>query len=172
MTSSALALEPQSSEQLIALRRAVEVALEGKSEVVELALVALLARGHVLIEPIDREYVALGARMTDEQFLEIAHDLVDPDVCLLRRLIVQEAEVAARDLHAVADLAVELVEVAVRDRLPGGPLVDVVEDAGEHVSLGIELSRRVLPGMDLAFGRAPMAHDEEIAVATIRTRSL
>ncbi|MDQ2647882.1 MAG: MoxR family ATPase [Myxococcota bacterium] len=52
MTSSALALEPQSSEQLIALRRAVEVALEGKSEVVELALVALLARGHVLIEDV------------------------------------------------------------------------------------------------------------------------
>jgi len=52
MTSSALALEPQSSEQLSALRRAVEVALEGKSEVVELALVALLARGHVLIEDV------------------------------------------------------------------------------------------------------------------------
>jgi MoxR-like ATPase len=52
MTSSALALEPQSSEQLLALRRAVEVALEGKTEVVELALVALLARGHVLIEDV------------------------------------------------------------------------------------------------------------------------
>jgi MoxR-like ATPase len=52
MTSSALALEPQSSEQLLALRRAVEMALEGKTEVVELALVALLARGHVLIEDV------------------------------------------------------------------------------------------------------------------------
>ena len=52
MTSSALALEPQSSAQLTALRRAVEGALEGKSEVVELALVALLARGHILIEDV------------------------------------------------------------------------------------------------------------------------
>ncbi len=52
MTSSALALEPHSTEQLKALRRAVERALEGKPEVVELALVALLARGHVLIEDV------------------------------------------------------------------------------------------------------------------------
>jgi MoxR-like ATPase len=52
MTSSALALAPQRVEQLGELRKAVEGALEGKSEVVELALVALLARGHILIEDV------------------------------------------------------------------------------------------------------------------------
>jgi MoxR-like ATPase len=38
--------------ELQALRRAVEGALEGKHEAVELALVALLARGHLLIEDV------------------------------------------------------------------------------------------------------------------------
>lgn len=52
MTSSALAIETDSPQQLADLRRAVESALEGKPEVVELALLALLARGHVLIEDV------------------------------------------------------------------------------------------------------------------------
>ncbi|HYO93906.1 MAG TPA: AAA family ATPase, partial [Polyangiaceae bacterium] len=52
MTSSAHVLEPPRMERLSALRRAVEGALEGKPEVVELALIALLARGHVLIEDV------------------------------------------------------------------------------------------------------------------------
>ncbi len=52
MTSSAVAVEPQPLEQLVELRRAVEVALEGKQAVIELAIVALLARGHVLIEDV------------------------------------------------------------------------------------------------------------------------
>src|SRR5688572_14097091 len=52
MTSSALALEPRRAEQLLELRRAVGGALEGKSDVVELALIALLARGHVLLEDV------------------------------------------------------------------------------------------------------------------------
>jgi MoxR-like ATPase len=42
----------QRLEHLLELRRAVEGALEGKSEVVELALTALLARGHILIEDV------------------------------------------------------------------------------------------------------------------------
>src|SRR5262245_64503308 len=52
MSSSALALEPRRAEQLLELRRAVGGALEGKSEVTELALIALLARGHVLLEDV------------------------------------------------------------------------------------------------------------------------
>src|SRR5262245_63740544 len=52
MSSSALALEPRRAEQLLELRRAVGGALEGKSDVVELALIALLARGHVLLEDV------------------------------------------------------------------------------------------------------------------------
>jgi MoxR-like ATPase len=52
MTASAHVLEPTRIERLVSLRQAVEGALEGKSEVVELALIALLARGHVLIEDV------------------------------------------------------------------------------------------------------------------------
>jgi MoxR-like ATPase len=52
MSSSALALEPRRAEQLLELRRAVGGALEGKAEVVELALIALLAKGHVLLEDV------------------------------------------------------------------------------------------------------------------------
>jgi MoxR-like ATPase len=52
MSSSALALEPRRAEQLAELRLAVGGALEGKAEVVELALVALLSRGHVLLEDV------------------------------------------------------------------------------------------------------------------------
>jgi MoxR-like ATPase len=59
MTSSAAALQDQpiavraeSLALLPELRRAVERALEGKPEAVELALVALLARGHILIEDV------------------------------------------------------------------------------------------------------------------------
>jgi len=42
----------QRLEHLLELRRAVEGALEGKAEVVELALIALIARGHILIEDV------------------------------------------------------------------------------------------------------------------------
>src|SRR5512139_3815669 len=52
MTSSAVAVDSERVERLAELRSAVERALEGKSEVVELALVALLARGHILIEDV------------------------------------------------------------------------------------------------------------------------
>src|SRR5689334_4846616 len=52
MTASAHVLEPTRIERLVSLRQAVEGALEGKPEVVELALIALLARGHVLIEDV------------------------------------------------------------------------------------------------------------------------
>ncbi len=52
MSSTALALEHDGPSKLARLRSAVESALEGKSEVVELALLALLARGHVLIEDV------------------------------------------------------------------------------------------------------------------------
>ncbi|HEY6561512.1 MAG TPA: AAA family ATPase [Polyangiaceae bacterium] len=52
MTSSAVAVDAERVERLIELRRAVERALEGKTAAVELALVALIARGHVLIEDV------------------------------------------------------------------------------------------------------------------------
>ena len=52
MTTSALAVDATRIEQLLRLRRAVERALEGKPEAVELAIIAMLARGHVLIEDV------------------------------------------------------------------------------------------------------------------------
>lgn len=52
MTSSAVAVDAERIERLIELRRAVERALEGKTAAVELALIALIARGHVLIEDV------------------------------------------------------------------------------------------------------------------------
>lgn len=52
MTSSAVVADQDRLERLVDLRRAVEGALEGKPRAVELALVALLARGHVLIEDV------------------------------------------------------------------------------------------------------------------------
>jgi MoxR-like ATPase len=52
MTSSAVAIDAERIERLVELRRAVERALEGKPAAVELALVALLARGHILIEDV------------------------------------------------------------------------------------------------------------------------
>ncbi len=52
MTTPALALDASRVEQLVELRRAVERALEGKPEAVELSLIALLARGHILIEDV------------------------------------------------------------------------------------------------------------------------
>ena len=52
MSSSVLALPTEQAPRVAELRNAVESALEGKAEVVELALVALLARGHILIEDV------------------------------------------------------------------------------------------------------------------------
>ena len=52
MTSSAVALDNERIERLAELRRAIECALEGKTAVVELAIIALLARGHLLIEDV------------------------------------------------------------------------------------------------------------------------
>src|SRR5690606_41130689 len=52
MTTSAVAADSQHVEHLVDLRRAVEHALEGKPRAVELALIALLTRGHVLIEDV------------------------------------------------------------------------------------------------------------------------
>jgi len=50
--TSAVAVTREPSPVLQRLRDAVEQALEGKSETVELALVAMLARGHVLIDDV------------------------------------------------------------------------------------------------------------------------
>ncbi len=52
MTSSAVVDDSERIERLVDLRRAVSSALEGKPAAVELALVAMLARGHVLIEDV------------------------------------------------------------------------------------------------------------------------
>lgn len=51
-SSSAVALDNERIERLAELRRAIERALEGKTAVVELAIIALLARGHLLIEDV------------------------------------------------------------------------------------------------------------------------
>jgi MoxR-like ATPase len=51
--NSPLALQvPDRLARIAELRRAVEGALEGKADVVDLALVALLARGHILLEDV------------------------------------------------------------------------------------------------------------------------
>jgi MoxR-like ATPase len=50
--TSAVALSREPSPTIARLRSAIEQALEGKPEAVELALVALLGRGHVLIEDV------------------------------------------------------------------------------------------------------------------------
>ncbi len=50
--TSAVSLATEPSPTVAKLRGAVDQALEGKSEVVELALIALLARGHVLLEDV------------------------------------------------------------------------------------------------------------------------
>ncbi len=50
--TSAVSLASEPSPVVAKLRGAVEQALEGKSEVVEVALIALLARGHVLLEDV------------------------------------------------------------------------------------------------------------------------
>jgi MoxR-like ATPase len=52
MNSSVLAIAPDRLSRLAELRRAVSSAIEGKEEVVELALTALLARGHLLLEDV------------------------------------------------------------------------------------------------------------------------
>ncbi|HEY1959802.1 MAG TPA: MoxR family ATPase [Polyangiaceae bacterium] len=50
--TAAAAVRPEELPALQKLRQAVEGALEGKQEAVELALVALLARGHLLVEDV------------------------------------------------------------------------------------------------------------------------
>lgn len=52
MTTSAVAVQNERLERLTELKQAVEQALEGKPAAVELALIALIARGHVLIEDV------------------------------------------------------------------------------------------------------------------------
>lgn len=52
LMTSALSIARESTPVLQELRSAVELALEGKPEAVELALIALLGRGHVLIEDV------------------------------------------------------------------------------------------------------------------------
>lgn len=86
MSASAVVLDSGRLEKLTELRRAVELALEGKPEAVELALVALLGRGHVLIEDVPgvgkttlaRALAkALGGQMRRVQFTS---DLLPSDV--------------------------------------------------------------------------------------------
>jgi len=50
--TAAAAVRPEELPALQKLRQAVEGALEGKQEAIELALVALLARGHLLVEDV------------------------------------------------------------------------------------------------------------------------
>ena len=50
--TAAAAVQPEELPALQKLRQAVETALEGKHDAVELSLVALLARGHLLVEDV------------------------------------------------------------------------------------------------------------------------
>ena len=50
--TAAAAVQPEELPVLQELRQAVETALEGKHDAVELALIALLARGHLLVEDV------------------------------------------------------------------------------------------------------------------------
>ena len=52
VNSSVLAIAPDRLQRLAALRQAVSSAVEGKDDVVELALTALLAQGHLLLEDV------------------------------------------------------------------------------------------------------------------------
>jgi MoxR-like ATPase len=52
MSSSAAVVVNEGVERLSELRRALEAALDGKPEVVLLAITVLLARGHMLIEDV------------------------------------------------------------------------------------------------------------------------
>lgn len=86
MSSSAIAADAERLELLRELRQAVEGALEGKPQVVELAVIALLAGGHVLIEDVPGVgkttlaralACAIGAEMTRVQFTS---DLLPSDL--------------------------------------------------------------------------------------------
>jgi MoxR-like ATPase len=86
MSPSAVAVSRERLEVLAELREAVGAALEGKPEVVDLAIVALLARGHILIEDVPgvgkttlaRALAkALGAEMNRVQFTS---DLLPSDL--------------------------------------------------------------------------------------------
>ena len=86
MSSSAVAVDAERVARLAELRRVVEGALEGKPHVVELATVAFLARGHILIEDVPgvgkttlaRALArAVGAKMNRVQFTS---DLLPSDL--------------------------------------------------------------------------------------------
>jgi MoxR-like ATPase len=86
MSSSAVAQAHDGLERLTELRRALESALEGKPEVVELVLTALLARGHVLIEDVPGVGKTTLARAIarsvggDSNRLQFTSDLLPGDV--------------------------------------------------------------------------------------------
>lgn len=86
MSSSATAASDERRDLLADLRAAVDAALEGKADVVELAITALLARGHILIEDVPgvgkttlaRALAkAVGAEMSRVQFTS---DLLPSDL--------------------------------------------------------------------------------------------
>jgi MoxR-like ATPase len=80
------ALESSAREKIVALREAIGVTIKGKQETIELAIVALLAEGHLLIEDVPGVgKTTLGhalARSLDCEFrrIQFTSDLLPSDV--------------------------------------------------------------------------------------------
>ena len=68
-------------------------------------------RGDVRIEIVNDELVAVRARVADEEVFQIGEHLPHADVGADGSVGVEEAEVAARDFKAAADLSREILEV-------------------------------------------------------------